>query len=118
MSINPLRAITYLSLILIVIILELLSNLNQKIILSIGLILVFLIVFTYIFKTNGSESLKAAVIVFTFIGLPLFLLWYLDIISSLPGIWAGAAAVGVVLISGIASIITIIRLDYAELVWK
>lgn len=117
MSRSPIRLIAYASLFLIVTVLTLFTNLDHEIILSIALILVFLIIFTYIFKTNGSRTLKAAVIVFIFIGLPMFILTYLNNKYHF-GVLAGVMAVILASVFGILSIITIVKLDYVEIEYR
>lgn len=114
MSRSPIRLIAYASLFLIVTLLTLFTNLDHEIILSIALILVFLIIFTYIFKTNGPKTLKAALIVFIFIGLPIFILTYLDSKYHF-GMLAGVMAVILASVFGILSIFTIVKLDYVEI---
>lgn len=92
-----------------------LANASHKIVLSAGLIMLFLIIFTYIFKTDGSKTLKVLVILFTFFGLPLFLLIYLDIFNQLDGILGIAVPVILAAVFGFISIFLIIQLDSVEL---
>lgn len=115
MNRNPLRLIAYISLFLVIASLILFTNLEENMIISIALILIFLMIFTYIFKIEGPKTLKVIIILFTFIGLPLFLIFYLNLFNSLiASILAGVMAI----ICGIASIITIIKLDDVEIVFE
>ena len=104
----------FISLILAIMSLTLFSDLNENVIISIAMIWIFLMIFTFIFKIEGPKSLKVLTILFTFLGLPLFLMFYLNVFTSL---FASVLAVAAALICGVASIITIIKLDDVEIVF-
>lgn len=110
----PLRAFAYASLFLIIVFLKLFTDLGNDIIISISIIAMFLILFTYIFNTEGHSSLNAAIIITAFIGLPIFLLMYLDIPNSLQGIWGGILMAIAALIFGVLAIYTIVKLNFVE----
>ena len=115
MSRNYLRPVAYISLFLIILILGMFTDWDQKLIFSIALIGVFLILFTYIFATEGPVLLNVAIIITAFIGLPMFLMMYLDIPNSLPGIWGGILVGITVIIFGILAIVTIAKLNFVEI---
>lgn len=110
----PLRAFAYASLFLIIVFLKLFTDLGNDIIISISIIAVFLILFTYIFNTEGHSSLNAAIIITAFIGLPIFILMYLDIPNSLQGVWGGILMAITVVIFGVLAIFTIVKLNFVE----
>lgn len=110
----PLRAFAYASLFLIIALLKLFTGLDNDIIISISIIAVFLILFTYIFNTEGHSSLNAAIIITAFIGLPIFILMYLDIPNSLQGVWGGILMAITVVIFGVLAIYTIVKLNFVE----
>ena len=115
MNKNPLRLTAYVSLFLVIVMLVFFTSLDENMIISIALILIFLTIFTYIFKIEGPKTLKVIIILFTFIGLPLFLIFYLNVFNSLAAsILAGVLAI----ICGVASIITIVKLDDVEIILK
>ena len=111
-----LRYISFASLLALVLLLTFFSNLNSHVIISAAVIMLFLMIFTYIFKIEGSSSLKVSVILSVFIFLPLFILVYLGIFDVFPGLF-GFLALIIVALVGLYSIVTIIRLDYVELKW-
>lgn len=110
----PLRAFAYASLFLIIVFLKLFTDLGNDIIISISIIVMFLILFTYIFNTEGHSTLNAAIIITAFIGLPIFLLIYLNIPNSLQGIWGGILMAIAALIFGVLAIYTIVKLNFVE----
>lgn len=110
----PLRAFAYASLFLIIVFLKLFTDLGNDIIISISIIAMFLILFTYIFNTEGHSSLNAAIIITAFIGLPIFLLIYLNIPNSLQGVWGGILMAIAALIFGVLAIYTIVKLNFVE----
>jgi|GEM_PF-1360272 hypothetical protein len=110
----PLRAFAYASLFLIIVFLKLFTDWGNDIIISISIIAVFLILFTYIFNTEGHSSLNAAIIITAFIGLPIFILMYLDIPNSLQGVWGGILMAITVVIFGVLAIYTIVKLNFVE----
>lgn len=115
MSRNFLRPIAYISLFLIISLLGVFTDWDRKLIFSVALISVFLILFTYIFATEGHATLNAAIIITAFIGLPMFLLMYLDIPNSLPGIWGGILMAITAVSFGVLAIFTIVKLNFVEI---
>lgn len=115
---NYLRPIAYISLFLIMSILGMLTDWDQKLIFSVAIICVFLILFTYIFATEGPATLNAVIIITAFIGLPMFLLMYLDIPNFLLGIWGGILVVIIAGIFGILAIFTIVELNFVEIEYE
>lgn len=112
MNLNPLRIIIYVLLILMILALVLFLNLNHRIMLSGTLIMLFLLIFTFIFKTEGHNSLKVAMIFITFLGLPVFILLYLNPFSQF---WMTVLSLIIIVILGVSSIVTMVKLDYVEL---
>ena len=105
------------ALFLLLFLLKFFTDINQNVIISIALVMVFLIIFTYVLRTEGKTALNVSVIIFSFIFLPLFILWYsgfLNCFSLVGGILMAVA----VMILGILSIVAIVRLNYVELVFK
>lgn len=90
---------------------------NQNVIISIALILAFLIIFTYVLKTHGPTALNVGVIIFSFIFLPLFILWYSGVLSYLSQA-EGLLMAMVVVIFGVLSIVAIVKLNRVEIVLK
>lgn len=111
----PLRAFAYASLFLMIALLKLFTDLDNDIIISIAIIGVFLILFTYIFYTEGHATLNAFLIITAFIGLPMFILMYLDIPNSLPWVWGGILYIITVSFFGILAIVTIVKLNFVEI---
>lgn len=113
----PSRAILFLLFLLIIGSLIFFTHSNNRVTLSIAIIMLFLIIFTYIFKTDGSKSLKALLIIFIFICLPVFILLFLGVLNAFDGPIFGILLLIVVAIVGLLSIVTIVKLDYVELKW-
>ena len=107
--------IVVISLFMIIFILKFFTDLNQNVIISIALIMLFLVLFTFAFKTQGHSALNSSVIVFSFICLPLFILWYLGIFESIYWPWGSVLLAVFVSILGILSIVTMVRLNYVEI---
>ena len=61
--------------------------------------------------------LKISIIVFSFIGLPLFLLFYLGIFNSISNPLGRIALVIFVLLLGVIAVITIFKLNYVEIAY-
>ena len=76
--------------------------------------MIFLIIFTFIFKIRGPSNLKVALILFIFLILPLFILYYSGFFASV-GLLGTVAAAVVTVILGIMSIITIVELNYIRI---
>ena len=106
---------TFISLLLVCFWLVFLTDLNHDIIMSIVLIILFLLIFTFIFRTDASKTVKVFLILFTFFGLPLFLMRYLDVFNGLGGILGILIPFILTAIFGFVSIFLIIQLDYVEL---
>ena len=83
-------------------------------IISIALIMVFLIIFTYVLKTEGKTALNVCVIIFSFVCLPVFILWYLGIFNLLIWPWSIMLAIGVIIL-GMLSVATIANLNFVEI---
>ena len=112
---SPLRVITLISLLLIVFLLTFFTDFNRNAIVSIAVIMLFLVLFTFIFRTEGHSALNIFVIIFSFIFLPLFVLWYLGIFNSLLWPWGSILLAFAIVILGILSIVTMVKLNYVEL---
>ena len=116
MARHPLRTVFCISLFLVLVLLGIFTNLNRQIIVSIAIIGVFLILFTYVFTTeNGHTALNVAVIITSFIILPVFILLYLGVPDYLPVPWGGVLAVLVIIVFGILAVYTISRLNFVEI---
>lgn len=87
---------------------------NMRAIVSIVLIMLFLLIFTFIFKTDGSKTLKGVMILVTFLVLPLFIIIYLNVFTEF---WSFVSALIIVGIIGVLSIVIMVKLDYVELKW-
>ena len=112
---SPLRLITLISLLLIVLLLTFFTDFNRNAIVSLAVIMLFLVLFTFIFRTEGHSALNIFVIIFSFIFLPLFVLWYLGIFNSLLWPWGSILLAFAIVILGILSIVTMVKLNYVEL---
>lgn len=116
MATHHLRTVFCISLFLVLILLVLFTNINPQIIVSIAIIGVFLILFTYVFTTeNGHTLLNVAVIITSFIVLPVFILLYLKLPDSLPAPWGGVLAVLTVIVFGILAVYAISKLNFVEI---
>ena len=110
-----LRAIAYISLFLICIILKAFTNVDNDVVVSIAIIAVFLILFTYIFNTEAHATLNAILIITSFIFLPMLIVMILGIPNSLPGIWGWILAIVTVSFFGVLAIFAISKLNFAEI---
>ena len=116
MARHPLRTVFCISLFLVLVLLGIFTNLNRQIIVSIAIIGVFLILFTYLFTTEkGHTTLNVAVIITSFIILPVFILLYLKVLDSLPVPWGGVLAVLTVIVFGILAVYAISKLNFVEI---
>ena len=106
---------TVISFFLIIFVLRFFTGINQNVIISIALVMLFLALFTFVFKTQGHSALNVSVIVFSFICLPLFILWYLGIFESLSWPWGSILLAVFVCILGVVSIATMVKLNYVEI---
>ncbi len=116
MARHPLRTVFCISLFLVLVLLGIFTNMNHQIIVSIAIIGVFLILFTYVFTIEkGHVALNVAVIITSFIILPVFILLYLEVPDSLPAPLGGVLAVLVVIIFGILAVYVISKLNFVEI---
>ena len=116
MAINPLRAVICILLFLALIFLGIFTNLTHQMMVSIAIIGVFLILFTFVFTAeNGHMALNVSVIIAAFIFLPVFILLYLRVPDSLPAPWGGVLAVLVVITFGILAVYAISKLNFVEI---
>ena len=116
MAINPLRAVICILLFLALIFLGLFTNLTLQMMVSIAIIGVFLILFTFVFTAeNGHMALNVSVIIAAFIFLPVFILLYLRVPDSLPAPWGGVLAVLAVIAFGILGVYAISKLNFVEI---
>lgn len=111
----PSRLIGFLALFLIIIALRMFTNLDDNVIVSILLISIFLIIFTYVFKIQGPNVLKIFVIIFSFIFLPVFVLFYLGFWNSFSNPIIGIMLIAFVMLLGLLAIITMIKLSIVEI---
>ncbi len=114
---RQLRLISFAAFVLLLFLLIFFSDLPRNVIISIGIMMVFLMIFTYVFKTNVSPLLKVVLILTSFIVLPVFILLYLGILNAFPQLWMAILALVAVVIVGVLSIQIIIGLDIVELKW-
>lgn len=111
----PLRLITFLALFLMIFALRMFTNLENNVIVSILLISIFLIIFTYVFKIEGPNLLKTFVILFSFIVLPVFVLFYLGFLNSFSNPLVGIILIAFVMLLGVLAIVTMIKLSIVEI---
>ena len=111
----PLRLIAAIALFLMIFALRMFTNLDNKVIVSILLISIFLIIFTYVFKIEGPNLLKTFVILFSFIFLPVFVLFYLGFMNSFSNPRVGIILIALVMLLGLLAIITMIKLSIVEI---
>lgn len=110
-----LRMISGMALFSLILILNSIPEINHRTVMSIAIIMIFLIIFTYIFETKGPNLMKLLMIIFSFIILPLFTLAYLEIPDCLPTPWGGLTTYIIALSIGLISIYTIFKLSYVEI---
>lgn len=112
MAVNPFRTIIFILIFLALIILGIFTNLDYRIMLSIAIIGVFLILFTFVFiAENGHMALNVFVIIAAFIFLPVFILLYLGVPDSIPL----PLAVLAVIAFGILAVYAISKLNFVEI---
>ncbi|WP_405273114.1 hypothetical protein [Methanobrevibacter sp.] len=111
----PLRLIAAIALFLMIFALRMFTNLDNNVIVSILLISIFLIIFTYVFKIEGPNLLKTFVILFSFIFLPVFVLFYLGFMNSFSNPLVGIILIALVMLLGLLAIITMIKLSIVEI---
>ena len=105
------------SVLLILMFIKLFTNVSDSTIITIAIIAAFLMIFSYVFKTEGLNSLRIIIIVFSFICLPLFLLFYLGVFNSFSNPWGGIILAFLVVLFGITAIITIVKLNHVEIAY-
>ena len=115
MNRSYLPLISCIALFALLLLLEFYSGISRNAIISIALIMVFLLIFTYALKTRGKTALNVCIIIISFIFLPLFILWYLGIFSSLIWPWGSVLLAVCVIVLGALSIFAMVRLNYVEL---
>lgn len=111
------RLIMFISLVMLCLLLFFFSNIDHRAIVSIAVIGIFLILFTFIFKIQMNPSLKMFLILFSYFALPMIILIYLGIFDVFWP-WGGILALIMVLIYGMLSIYTIIELNYVIIRWE
>ena len=111
----PFRLIAAIALFLMIFALRMFTNLDNNVIVSILLISIFLIIFTYVFKIEGPNLLKTFVILFSFIFLPVFVLFYLGFMNSFSNPLVGIILIALVMLLGLLAIITMIKLSIVEI---
>lgn len=111
----PLRAFSYISLFVLILLFKMFAGLDNDIIISIAIMGAFLILFTYIFNTEGHATLNVFIFLSAFIVLPVFILLFLGILDSFPAIWGGILYVLIVIFFGVLSVISIVKLNFVEI---
>lgn len=111
----PFRLIATIALFLMIFALRMFTNLDNNVIVSILLISIFLIIFTYVFKIEGPSLLKTFVILFSFIVLPVFVLFYLGFLNSFSNPLVGIILIAFVMLLGLLEIVTMIKLSIVEI---
>ena len=110
-------AISFVSLMMIFGLLVFFSDLPENVIISIAIIILFLIIFTYVFTTDGHILLRGLLILTSFIALPVFIFVYLGIFNAFHQFWQAILALAAVVIMGVVSIFAIVGLNIVELKW-
>lgn len=111
----PFRLIAAIALFLMIFALRMFTNLDNNVIVSILLISIFLIIFTYVFKIEGSSLLKTFVILFSFIVLPVFVLFYLGFWNSFSNHLVAIILIAFVMLLGLLAIVAMIKLSIVEI---
>ena len=114
---HHLRVISFVALLMLLALLVFFSDLPNNVIISIAIIMLFLMIFTYVFTTKVSALLNVVLVLISFIMLPVFILIYLGILSTFSQIWQSIMFLVAVVIVGLFSIQIIIILDIVELKW-
>lgn len=114
----PYRLVFYAALLLIVWILDIFTSFNHQTALAIAIILTFLMLFTYVFRSEGTKKLNIFIILFSFIALPLFILHFLGILNSFSNPTSGILLAITVTFFGILAIFTIIQLNFVEIEYE
>lgn len=111
------RLVMFISLVILCLLLFFFSNINHRAIISLAVIGIFLIFFTFIFQIQMNPSLKVFLILFSFFALPMIILIYLGIFDIFWP-WSGILALILVAVQGMLSIYTIIELNYVIIRWE
>ncbi len=111
----PLRLIAAIVLFLMIFALSMFTNLDNNVIVSILLISIFLIIFTYVFKIEVHSLLKTFVILFSFIVLPVFVLFYLGFWNSFSNHLVAIILIAFVMLLGLLAIVAMIKLSIVEI---
>lgn len=114
----PYRLVFYAALLLVVWILDIFTSFNHQTALAIAIILTFLMLFTYVFRSEGTKKLNIFIILFSFIALPLFILHFLGILNSFSNPLGGILLAITVIFFGILAIFTIIQLNFVEIEYE
>ena len=111
----PFRLIAAIALFLMIFALRMFTNLDNNVIVSILLISIFLIIFTYVFKIEVHSLLKTFVILFSFIVLPVFVLFYLGFWNSFSNHLVAIILIAFVMLLGLLAIVAMIKLSIVEI---
>ena len=111
------RLVMFISLVILCLLLFFFSNIDYRAIISLAVIGIFLIFFTFIFQIQMNPSLKVFLILFSFFALPMIILIYLGIFDIFWP-WSGILALILVAVQGMLSIYTIIELNYVIIRWE
>lgn len=111
------RLVMFISLVILCLLLFFFSNIDHRAIISLAVIGIFLIFFTFIFQIQMNPSLKVFLILFSFFALPMIILIYLGIFDIFWP-WSGILALILVAVQGMLSIYTIIELNYVIIRWE
>ena len=111
----PLRLIAAIALFLMIFALRMFTNLDNNVIVSIFLISIFLKIITYVFKIEGPSLLKTFVILFSFIVLPVFVLFYLGFWNSFSNHLVAIILIAFVMLLGLLAIVAMIKLSIVEI---
>lgn len=109
--------VMFISLVILCLLLFFFSNIDHRAIISLAVIGIFLIFFTFIFQIQMNPSLKVFLILFSFFALPMIILIYLGIFDIFWP-WSGILALILVAVQGMLSIYTIIELNYVIIRWE
>lgn len=111
------RLVMFISLVILCLLLFFFSNIDHRAIISLAVIGIFLIFFTFIFQIQMNPSLKVFLILFSFFALPMIILIYLGIFDIFWP-WSGILALILVAVQGMLSIYTILELNYVIIRWE
>ena len=109
-----LRPLFYISLLMIILMLDYFTNLNSDLKVLIAFISALVILGIYILKTSESKTLKIFILVFLFIGIPPAILYFTGIMNSIPSPWNGFLMVFVVTVCGMCSVLALIKFNMVD----